>query len=136
MHDNNTTMPLQLSATAGKLVKGQQQTTHRHPYQSLLQLYLSRFLPRNAEPRSGTLVPAAKTSQRVTRHIQLSVGDPDCLNPPKEKPVLLRFHVRDKLHQLIKFVSLAMAAKGLNSAKGSDLLQSCVATVQHPRAMS
>lgn len=42
-----------MQATAGKLVKGQQQTTRSHPYQTLLQLYLSRFLPRGGDSRSG-----------------------------------------------------------------------------------
>ena len=42
---------------AGKFVKGQQQATRSHPYEILLQLYLSRFLPRGsgAESHAGAL---------------------------------------------------------------------------------
>lgn len=37
----------------GKLGKGPQQGVRCHPYQTLLQMYLSKFLPRNAAPASG-----------------------------------------------------------------------------------
>ena len=53
----------------GKLGKGPQQGVRCHPYQTLLQMYLSKFLPRNAAPSSGEFVSMAVEVARRLLHL-------------------------------------------------------------------
>lgn len=53
----------------GKLGKGPQHSVRCHPYQTLLQMYLSKFLPRNSAPSSGESVSMALEIAYVLFHV-------------------------------------------------------------------
>ncbi|DBB02511.1 TPA: hypothetical protein ACH3X3_011503 [Trebouxia sp. C0006] len=78
-----------MQATAGKLVKGQQQTTRSHPYQTLLQLYLSRFLPRGGDSRSGKAGQHSRGEMlfSILMEFWLTDGDDPFLRNPKQDRV-------------------------------------------------